>query len=94
MGCMKAPLAHGELVTCPGCGGKDWEIRMGALDSRPPATVTCAGCLAMWWLESSRDPADPLRVRMREVPTAEVAPLPDHVPDWPPGDLEPPGGES
>lgn len=62
---------------------------MGAEGSSPPASVTCAGCLGMWWLESSCDPADPRRVRMREVP-ADVAPLPDHVPDWPPGDLEPP----
>jgi len=83
---------HGELVTCPDCGGKDWEIRMGALDSRPPATVTCAGCLAMWWLESSCDPADPRRVRMREALT-EVKPVPGHVPDWPPGGLKPPGRE-
>jgi hypothetical protein len=81
---------HGDLVTCPDCGGKDWEIRMGAEGSSPPATVTCAGCLGLWWLESSCDWRDPGKVRMREA-MPKVAPLPGHVPDWPPGDLEPPG---
>jgi hypothetical protein len=69
---MEVPRGHGDLVTCPGCGGKDWEIRMGGLGSRPPASVTCAGCLGMWWLKPSSGSRDPLMVAMVPV-TAEVA---------------------
>jgi hypothetical protein len=78
---MEVARRHGELVICPDCGGKDWEIRMGALDSQPPSTATCSGCLGLWWLESSCDPADPRRVRLRWAGADEIRPVPDHVPD-------------
>jgi hypothetical protein len=79
--------APGELVTCPDCGGKDHEIRFGTEgDERP--TVTCAGCLKMWWLTASLDAAR--AVRLQAVWLPDVAPLPDHLPDWAPEDLEVP----
>jgi hypothetical protein len=78
--------AEGEVLACGGCGGTSYEIRYGTKGEERP-TVTCVACLEMWWLTAAWDTR---AVRLTPV-LQDVAPLPDHVPDWPAADLEPPG---
>jgi transposase-like protein len=49
----QAPRA-GEMLTCPACGSKDYEIRFGGSDPvAAPPSVTCAACRKTWQLRAS-----------------------------------------
>jgi hypothetical protein len=41
------------MFRCPGCAGKDFEIRYGGKGLTPPPIVTCAQCRKTWWLSAS-----------------------------------------